>query len=298
MNEKLQAIFQEFYDSILALLPNLLTAIVVFILFFLAGKLFDRIFEKRIQTKWKDNIVSRLLGETVKWAFYLFGMIAALHVLGFGGIAGSVLAGAGVSAIIIGFAFKDIAENFLAGVLLAINRPFRLNDIIEIENYKGTVKSLDLRTTHIRMIDGRDTYIPNALIVKNILTNYTKDGLIRLDFILGIKLEDDYNKARTLVLEKLLSMNELGVLEKPAPMTSIDQVGVNSIDIKVYFWMNAFHDKKYQPVLKGELLKSRVIREITTYLIELGYSFPANVLEHKMFEAGAPMEVSIAEKTT
>ncbi|NNE55438.1 MAG: mechanosensitive ion channel, partial [Flavobacteriales bacterium] len=186
MTEELKSTFISYYDGLVAALPKLATALIVFLVFVVLGKLFYRFIGKRIQRRWKDSIVSQFLAVTTKYAFYAFGFVFALNVMGFSNMAGGLVAGAGVGAIIVGFAFKDIGENFLAGFLLSMSRPFNIGDIIEVEGYKGTVKALDLRTTHIRNVEGKDIFLPNAMIVKNTVINFSKDGYLRVEFLVGI----------------------------------------------------------------------------------------------------------------
>ena len=151
MYNKVAQSFSGFWQSLIDKMPDIFVSLSVLIVFIIIGKLFYRVFKKRIQNRWKDSIISSFLSEFLKWAFYIIGLTFALFNLGLGGFASSLIAGAGITAIIIGFAFKDIAENFLAGILLAINRPFNVGDIIQVEDVKGTVKGLDLRTTRIKM---------------------------------------------------------------------------------------------------------------------------------------------------
>ena len=193
MNIDFSKIFNDFYSDISSMLPNIITGILVIIIFIIMGKLFYTFIGKRIQKKWKDTIISNFVSEATKWSFYIFGLIIALNIVGFGGIASSLIAGAGISAIIFGFAFKDIGENFLAGIILALKRPFEIGDIIEVEGYKGTVKDLDLRVTHLRNVEGKDIYIPNSSIIKNTLVNYTKDGNYdRLRSFMGVLMYAHY----------------------------------------------------------------------------------------------------------
>ena len=133
MNIDFSKIFNDFYSDISSMLPNIITGILVIIIFIIMGKLFYTFIGKRIQKKWKDTIISNFVSEATKWSFYIFGLIIALNIVGFGGIASSLIAGAGISAIIFGFAFKDIGENFLAGIILALKRPFEIEDIIEVK---------------------------------------------------------------------------------------------------------------------------------------------------------------------
>ena len=135
MKIDLSKIFYDFYSNITNELPNIIIGILVIVIIII-GKLFYSLIGKRIQKRWKDTIISNFVSEAVKWSFYIFGVIIALNIVGFGGIASGLIAGAGISAIIFGFAFKDIGENFLAGIILALKRPFEIGDIIEVDGFK------------------------------------------------------------------------------------------------------------------------------------------------------------------
>lgn len=285
--------FKSFWISIVDKLPDILVSLTVLIVFIFLGKLLYRIFKQRIQNRWKDSIISSFLSEFLKWAFYLIGLTFALFNLGLGGFASSLIAGAGITAIIIGFAFKDIAENFLAGILLAINRPFNVGDIIEVAGVKGPVKALDLRTTQIKTVDGRDIYIPNSSVITNVFTNYTRDGLLRLDFLVGLDTYDDIEKARKLIMDHLL--NHEGILKEPAPNVTLEELGESSISIKIMFWINIFKSAKKDQSQLGEPLKSRIMREVKDLLIENGFNMPSAIIEHKMYNENNPLKIKVQE---
>jgi len=237
-----------------------------------------------------DILVSLL----VLIVFIIIGFTIALFNLGLGGVASSLIAGAGVTAIIIGFAFKDIAENFLAGILLAINRPFNIGDIIEVGGVKGPVQDLDLRTTHIKTADGRDIYIPNSMAITNVFTNYTKDGFLRLDFLVGLDTFDDIENARKIIIEHL--SNQKDILKSPQPNVSLEELGESSITIKVMFWTNIFKAAKKDQTLLGEPIKSRIMREVKDLLLSNGFNMPAQIVEHKMYQEENPLKVAITSK--
>lgn len=282
LKENILQSFNEFWEKILGLAPQIILGFGVMVLFIILGKVLYAIFNKRIKKRWNDSIVSSFSAEVIKWIFYLLGIIAFLHIVGFGGIASSMLAGAGVSAIIFGFAFKDIAENFLAGIILALNRPFRIKDIVEIENYKGTVEALDLRTTHIRMFNGRDVFVPNSMIVKNVLTNYTRDGLIRLEFEVGLDTLSNVQKAQVLILNYMKT--EPKVLDTPEPLVLTEKLNVSSVDLKVMFWINVFQqDEEADERSHSETAHSKVMRDVKDLLLANGFNMPASILEHKMY---------------
>lgn len=282
--------FTKFWDSIIDKLPDFLVSLIILAAFIVLGNLFYRMFKRRIQTRLKDTIISSFLGEFIKWAFYTFGVTFMLFNLGLGGIAGSLMAGAGVTAIIFGFAFKDIAENFLSGVLLAINRPFIIGDIVEVNGIKGPVLSVDLRTTHIKTIDGRDIYVPNSMMVKNVFTNYTKDGFLRLDFLVGLDFNNDIDKARNLILDHLKQQPD--ILDDPQSNVAIEELGESSITVKVMFWTNIFNTAKKDQQFLGEPIKSRVMREVKDLLLDNGFNMPAQIFELKMYNDEKPLRIN------
>ncbi len=290
MIETLTNTFNNFFNSILLNAPKILSAIIILILTFVIGKVFSKIFLNKIKGKVKDSLLAGFLGQVGKWIIFLFGMLAALQVLGFGYFAASLLTGAGISAIIIGFAFKDIAENFLAGILLAINRPFNIGDIIEVENFKGTIKNLELRTTHIRTADGRDIYVPNSALIKSSLVNFTKDGLLRLDFAVGLATETNVEDVRKLILDHLKSIDK--ILKNPPANVIVENLGVNTVDIRVLFWINIFETKSERPDTLGDPIRSQIIREVKDLLLSKGYNLPANIIEHKMYDPKAPLLIN------
>lgn len=285
--------FSSFWQSLIDKLPDILVSLSVLIVFIIIGKLLYRIFKKRIQSRWKDSIFSSFISEFLKWSFYLVGFTYALFNLGLGGFASSLIAGAGVTAIIIGFAFKDIAENFLAGILLAVNRPFNVGDIIQVAEVKGPVKGLDLRTTQIKTADGRDIYIPNSMVIKSVFTNYTRDGLLRLDFQLGLDTFDDIEKARKIIINHILKQDDL--IKEPIPNVTLEELGESSVTIKIMFWINIFKSPKKDQTLLGEPIKSRIMREVKDLLIENGFNMPSVIVEHKMYNENNPLKIKVQD---
>ncbi|NNK87745.1 MAG: mechanosensitive ion channel family protein [Flavobacteriaceae bacterium] len=274
-------IFNDIFSDLGAMLPNITTGIIVIIIFILLGKLFYYFVGKRIQRKWKDSIISNFVSEATKWAFYIFGLVIALNIIGFGGIASSLIAGAGISAIIFGFAFKDIGENFLAGIILALKRPFEIGDIIEVEGHKGNVRDLDLRITHLRNVEGKDIYIPNSSIIKNTLINYTKDGFLRINFMIGIAPECSIDKTRNLILDYLAQNKQ--VLKSPAPNVIVQELGEFTTDMQVLFWVDILANKKLPDSYLGHNIRSKAITDIKEILDTNNIELPSQVIEHKMY---------------
>lgn len=150
-------------------------------------------------------------------------------------MASSIPAGAGVSATILDFALKAIGENFLAGFFLAFSRPFSIGGIIEVVDKTGTVTALSFRTTRIRTFDGRNIYLPNATPIKNPLTNYTKEGLLRHDFVIGLDYDNDMVKAIETVLNEMSRISHIAIEEGLAPFVMVNDLGTSIINLKVHF---------------------------------------------------------------
>lgn len=285
--------FDNYYRGFVEQSPAILTGVVVLMIFLFIGRMAEQLIRWRAQKRKKTTIVTTFTAKLVKWSVGIIGLLVTLHVWGFGGLANSLLAGAGISAIIIGFAFKDIVENFLAGLLLAINRPFKLGDIIEVEKVKGPVRGLDIRATHIRVADGRDIWIPNAMILKSVLTNYTRDGLLRHDFTVGVDTATDLSALRNLVIPFLAKQPD--ILEKPPPDVVIESIGASDITIRVLFWVDVLKSQSENPEQISERVKSRTIREVKELLLEHGYNLPATIVEHKIYNREEPLPIEVRQ---
>ena len=281
MNIDISKIFNDFYVEISSKIPSIITALLVIIIFIILGKLFYSLIGKRIQKRWKDTIISNFVSEATKWSFYIFGIIIALNIVGFGGVASSLIAGAGISAIIFGFAFKDIGENFLAGIILALKRPFEIGDIIEVDGYKGHVRDLDLRITHLRNVEGKDIYIPNSSIIKNALINYTKDGNLRVNFMIGIAPECNINETRMLIIDYLKQNKQ--VLKNPMPNVVVAELGEFTTDLQVLFWVDILTNKNLPDHYLGHNIRSKAITDIKEILDANNIEMPSQVIEHKMY---------------
>ena len=281
MNIDFYKIFSDYLEQISTLIPNIITGILILIIAIILGKIVYKIIERTTQKKWQDNIMSNFLAQVIKWSFYLFGVIMALSVVGFTGIASTIFAGAGVSAIVFGFAFKDIGENFLSGIILALKRPFEIGDIIEIQGVKGTVKDLDLRLTHLRNAEGKDIYIPNSTIIKNTLINYTTDGFLRVNFMIGIAPECDIEITRKLILDYLNTSNS--ILKTPEYNVIVQELGEFTTDIQVLFWIDLLTSKNLPDDYLGHNIRSKAITDIKRILDENNIEMPSQVVEHKMY---------------
>lgn len=233
-------------------MPKILGALLVLVIAILVGRKLSKTLVMLLVRTNLPGIHKGFFRNTITWLFALLGLIIALDILGLEKAAASLLAGGGITAVVLGFAFREIGENFLAGFFLAFSRPFNIGDTIQSGDFIGTVKSIELRNTHIRTSDGRDIFIPSSQIFNQALINYTKDGLRRPSFVIGIDYGDDAIKAVGLLLE--VAKNVEGVLKDPPPGVYISEMAAQYVQLEVFFWLDVF-DKNIDLLgIKSELM--------------------------------------------
>jgi small conductance mechanosensitive channel len=246
-------ILQYYLNALLFYIPRIFAAIVLIVVSIFIASQLGRLVKGKLTTRLSDPLVGVFITNLTRWIIILFGIMVAMQIAGFSGLATGLLTGAGVSAIIIGFAFKDIGENFLAGIMLAFNRPFNVQDTIRVKDLMGKVQGLSLRNTHIKTSDGRDIFIPNSIIIKEPLTNFTRDGLLRIEFIIGIDHDKDIDAAIEVIKERLSEEKE--ILKDDPFFVSVDEFTPAKINLKIFFWINSYDYKKSIVMLRGKVMK-------------------------------------------
>lgn len=287
METLLRESFREYYLNLVTALPQITFAILVLLVIGMTAYFASRYLEKRLMRRKGEPIIRIFLVNVLRWSLYIWAILAAMDIMGWRGLMGGFMAGAGVSAIILGFAFKDIIENFLAGILLAFSRPFRTGDIIEVEKFRGRVQNMELRTTHIRNMDGRDIFLPNSMIMKNALTNFTRDGLLRHQFTFGVDTPTDTDALRRLIMNSLFAKDE--ILSSPRPTVSITELAESNIVVRVAFWVNLFKGRDQEKGELGEPILSRTIDMVRKLMIENNINMPGKIVELKNYDSEDPL---------
>lgn len=268
-----------YYDNFIAVLPKMLLALIVFLFFIGIATLVKRLITKTVVSKMDDPLLARFLLRLVKWSCILIGFSIALKILGLGNLAAGLMAGAGVSAFIIGFAFKDIGENLLSGFLLAFSRPFRVGDTVEIAGITGVIVLLNVRDTHMKTFDGKDVFIPNSTFVKNPVLNYTIDGFLRHEFTIGVDYGSDFEKAIGIIAQAV--RNTKGVLtDRKEPLVSIQSLDSSSVSIKAQYWLDTF-DTTYSSLR----VKTQAIEACLEKLDAAGINMPGDIMEIKNYKS-------------
>lgn len=286
VSDQLFQVLQNYWSGFVATLPRLAIALLLLAAIVITAVYMSKVINKKLGGERHDPLFVRFISKLTKFVLIIIGVIISLQVMGLSGIAGGLLAGAGLSAFIFGFAFKDIAENFLAGIILAFNRPFSLGDTIMIKEYTGHVIALNFRTTHIKTFDEKDVFLPNAIVIKEPVTNFTRDGLLRIDFTVGIAYEDDIAGATETIVAAVKQSE--GLVENKTPFAVVEDLAVSTVTLRVFFW-TATDDYK-----KGVLLiKSKIVSNVKEALAEKGYTMPADILELKLYDKRKSIPVTV-----
>lgn len=267
-----------YYDSFVAISPKLILAFLVFsVLLFLANRT-RSVVNTRLSKRMDDPLLARFLGTVAKTVIVIVALFLALQIIGLGGLATGLLSGAGVGAFVIGFAFKDIGENFLAGILMAFDRPFNVGDTVELGGQKGIVLALNLRNTQIKSFDGKDIFIPNANIVKSPVTNYTIDGFLRYDFNIGLDYGSDVSEASKIILETLKEIP--GILQDvKKPSVSLGSLDSSTFTLTAYYWLDTYDDE-----ISSGAVKTKAVDKVLTNLEKAGFYMPGDIIEMKTYK--------------
>jgi small conductance mechanosensitive channel len=214
------------------LLPNLLVAVVVLLAFWLTAKLARNLLRRVTHSEQ----VNRVLAQTVFVALMAAGLFVSLGILGLQKTVASLLAGAGIVGLALGLAFQDIAANFMAGIYLSIQRPFRVGHLIETQDFFGIVQRIRLRWTELRTQPGQMVLIPNKLVFENPIKNYSATGLRRVDLEVGVSYGDDLETVRRVAIRAIEQVSA----RKPDMDVELffEEFGDSSIDFVVRFWID------------------------------------------------------------
>jgi small conductance mechanosensitive channel len=212
---------------------------------------------------------------------FLVGLYVVLQLAGLTSIALTVMGGTGLLGLILGIAFRDISENFLASIFLTIQQPFRTGDLIEIAGYSGFEQRLTARATTLMTAEGNHLQIPNATVYRSVIRNFTSNPNRREDFVVGIGYDDAISSAQTIALDVL--QNHPAVLKDPESWVLVDNLGKATVDLRIYFWL----DGSSHSAIK---VRSSVIRLVKRAFQDRGISMPDEARE-VVFPQGVPVHM-------
>lgn len=259
-------------------LPLLGLAVVILaITFFVAGGA-GRMADYLVQQRMPSAILRQVAARAAMIPVWLIGVYFVLRVSGLTQMAVTVLGGTGLAGLVLGIAFQNIAENFLAGILISLQRPFQTNDMIEVAGYQGLVQRVTARGTVLITPEGNHIQIPNAVIYKNVIRNFSANPNVRLDFKLGIGFDSSISDVQDLVMRVL--RQHPAVLKTPEPLVLAEDLGPTIISIRAYFWINGKEND-------GGKTKSALLRLVKKELRLAGVRLP-DPARDVLFPGGLP----------
>ncbi|MEM1375803.1 MAG: mechanosensitive ion channel family protein [Pseudomonadota bacterium] len=220
-------------EGFFALLPKLGIAIVLFAAFLVVASIIRRVIKRLTRGK-KQSGLGDALGRLGHIATVFAGFLVAISVIAPSVGAAELLSVLGVGSVAIGFAFRDILQNFLAGILILVREPFTVGDWVRFGDYEGIVRSISTRSTWIRSFDGRDIAIPNGEVFTNAMTVVTHSDTLRGQYEFGIAYEADLKQAMSIILKTVQAHPK--VLADPAPDVGVCDLAGSSVNLRARWW--------------------------------------------------------------
>lgn len=257
------------FKNFLKAVPLLLVAILVFLLVAWFGVWLSA--RNKLWGRLAPNpFVAELLAQTIKVVFVILGLILGLSLVGAEAIIGTLLGGAGVIGIAVGFAVKDTIENYISSLMLSVRQPFRARDHIDINGREGIVVRLTSRATILMTLDGNQLRIPNSEVFKGTILNFTKNPERRFTFELGVDANNDPLAAIKVGLDAIKELKF--VLAEPKTTAVITEVGDSNIVLQFQVWVDQSH---------SDFAKARsiTIRETKHALENNGFNLPEPIYQ-------------------
>ena len=270
--------------AFIAWLPLLAVAVlIVAFASWLAGFVSRRLHLLRLRTG--NPYMNGLIRTVVRTVIILFGVVVALNLLNATALVTAVLGSAGVVGLVLGFAFKDIAENYVAGILLSLRQPFAPGDLVVIDGNEGKVVALHSRTTVLMTLEGNELRLPNALVFKAIILNYSRNPNRRFDFTIPIDLSQSIRTAQSLALEQICGIE--GLLQDPGPSWAVHEYSAGGIVLRFFGWV----DQRESDLGK---VRSEAIRRVKAAYAQAGIEPPRTVYHVQMtreeMQGGPPLD--------
>lgn len=221
--------------ELIALLPNLIIAVLLLIAAVFAARLAQRGVKRVMERVSPYAHVNNLMATVARVAVLVAGLFAALTVVELDEVVVTLLAGVGVIGLALGFAFQDIAANFISGLLLAVRRPFREGDLLETNEHLGQVEEINLRTTILDTFQGQRVIIPNQEVLGNPMINYSQLGRRRIDLSCGVAYGDDLERAKAVALETVRGIEYRD--ESRTVDLYYNEFGGSSVNFVICFWV-------------------------------------------------------------
>ncbi len=222
------------WEALLANLPNIFLGIIIFTIFKFGSDLSQGLMDTAARRTGLQPGLALLFGRLASTAITILGILLAAIVIFPEFKLGDLISGLGISTVAIGFAFKDILQNFFAGILILWRQPFLVGDQIRVQDYEGTVVEINLRSTRLKTYSGEQAVLPNGDVYTSAILVRTAYDQRRICFNVGIGYLDSLEEARAVIHQVLADTQ--GVLSEPSPWVYVCELAASSVNFNVYFW--------------------------------------------------------------
>lgn len=264
--------------ELIASLPLFTVAVVIVIAFWLLGKWLSG--KQELYRRFTDNyFIANILSVITYLALIVLGVIMALTLLDATALIGTFMGAAGIFGLALGFAVKDTVENFITSLLLSIRNPFEVKDFVNIDGHEGTVARLTSRATILISPDNNHIRIPNAVVFKSVIVNYSRQPERRFQFDVVVDTGQNLLTVQSLALKSVLEVS--GILPDPKPMVVIQEWSNVNVSLRVYAWVN----QQTHSLLK---VRSEAIRLLKETLDKAGIAAPKPVYNLKLLDQDMP----------
>jgi small-conductance mechanosensitive channel len=270
---------QRLTNGFVAALPRLVLALVLVALFYGIAKGVRSLIRRNAQRRGEHRTVELAVGRLVQAGILLVGVLIAVTAAFPSFTPANLISTLGIGGVAIGFAFKDIFQNFLAGILILVTRPFRVGDQIRFKEYEGTVEDIQTRATYIKTYDGRRVIIPNGELYTNSVTVNTAFPERRWQYDFGIGYGDDVERARAVILGALRDAED--VSPDPAADVIVVELAGSTVNLRARWWTKS-------QIADGLKAQDRVLTRVKESLTAAGIDLPfptQQVLFHDQTEA-------------
>jgi small-conductance mechanosensitive channel len=230
VNEQLEALLVD----VVAFVPKLVVSLIIFVASLVLAGAAQRWARRFVAARTDHVETQQLLARLARWSVIVGGTLVALDQVDFD-ITG-FLTGLGILGFTVGFALQDVARNFIAGVLLLIQRPFNIGERVELAGFKGTVLSISTRDTVVETLDGEIVSLPNTSVLSNPIINYSQQAHRRRTLIIGLGYGQDVGEAMETFLSAMCQVE--GVLETPEPEMLARELGESGLVLAARFWVD------------------------------------------------------------
>jgi small-conductance mechanosensitive channel len=256
------------WDATVEALPRVGIALLVIAVAWGVGRLARAGLGRLLRRKHTPSFAT-VMAKIGGWLVVTIGVLLALAVTFPSVRPVDLLAGLGFFSVAVGFAFQDILENLLAGILLLLRQPFAGGDQVRVGEHQGTVERITIRETVITTFDGERTLIPNADVYKSAVLIQTAEPNRRSSFIVGVAYETDLDRARAVAVEALRGID--GIAKDPPPEALLVELASSTVDIDMRYWSgSAQHESRR--------VLDRAIAAVKAAFDEAGIEMPSDLL--------------------